>query len=69
MTNKDKFKFILQQEVIYLPLSLLVALASLHNHDIYAAGRVFLYTALFFQLIILIIGWDVITKRNDKNIK
>tara|TARA_B100001059_G_scaffold118951_1_gene119095 strand:+ start:1802 stop:2011 length:210 start_codon:yes stop_codon:yes gene_type:complete len=69
LTNKDKFKFILQQEVIYLSLSLLVALASLLNHDIYAAGRVFLYTALFFQLIILIMGWDVITKRNDKNIK
>ena len=67
MTSREKFRFILRQEVIYLPLSLLVALASYLNHDIQAAGRVFLYTALFFQLVILIIGWDVIMKKNDQS--
>jgi len=67
MIDKDKFifKYILRQEITYLLLSLLLALVSYLGHDIQVAGRVFLHTALLFQLVIIITGWDVIRKRDD----
>lgn len=69
MTSREKFKFVLRQEAIYLPLALLVAIASYFNYDLQAAVRVFFYTALFFQLVILIIGWEAIMKRNNQDLK
>lgn len=64
MINKNKLKYILIQEICYLPISVIIALSTYLNHDIKTAGRVFLYTAIALQIVILISGWKVITKKN-----
>lgn len=63
MTRAEKVRYFIKQELAYLPLSIILSLVTLLNHDINTAARMFLNTFLFFQLVIIILGWKVITKK------
>ncbi|TMO47881.1 hypothetical protein CWC24_07020 [Pseudoalteromonas ruthenica] len=66
MDKKDKILYLLKEEVIYLFISLGFGIMTYINHGLPKSFEMFLYTYLFFQLIILISNWGLIFKNKNK---
>lgn len=60
MNNRAKLLHLLKEEIIYLSIALIFGIMTYLNHDISKSVEMFLYVALFFQLIILITNWKLI---------
>ena len=60
MNNRVKLLHLLKEEIIYLSIALIFGIMTYLNHDISKSVEMFLYVALFFQLIILITNWKLI---------
>ncbi len=60
MNNRAKLLHLLKEEIVYLSIALIFGIMTYLNHDISKSVEMFLYVALFFQLIILITNWKLI---------